>query len=206
MRLKMKLLRRSGYALLVCGVFFLAYAFSGHDSALFVMHRDSSSSTMVRSSVDVSVLPPMARDTHAVVSGESYLVVHVVDGDTFDVLALGERVRVRVLGINTPETVDQTKSVGCYGPEASARAKELLLGQSVQIELEPERERTDNYGRLLAYVWLPDGTFYNDAMIREGYARELTVGRAYSNQREFREAQTQARTAKLGLWDSCASN
>lgn len=206
MRAKQKSLQRFGFTLLFLGVVFLTLGYDGTDNIFSELRNEASLRAPLLSSVDESALPPFSRDTYAVVSGESYPVVHVVDGDTFDVVVLGERVRVRVLGINTPETVDPKKSVGCYGPEASAHAKALLSGQSVRIEIEPKREREDSYGRLLAYVWLSNGTLYNDTMIREGYARELTVGSAYSRQREFREAQTEARTAKLGLWGACATN
>lgn len=202
----MKLSRRSGYAFFALGVFFLALAFLEHDNVFFTFNNETTSGAQLHSSVDEPTLPPLAHDTRAVVSGGLYPVAHIVDGDTFDILVVGERVRVRVLGINTPETVDRSMSVECYGPEASLHAKTLLYQESVRIEIEPKREREDRYGRLLAYAWLSDGTFYNEAMIRGGYAREFTVGKTYSYQREFRQAQTQARTEKIGLWGSCVSN
>jgi len=87
------------------------------------------------------------------------VVISVVDGDTVDVVdgSGGGRVRVRVLGIDTPETKDPRRPVQCWGPEASAFAERVLLGQRVSLYTDPTQSTRDRYGRLLAYIVLPDG-------------------------------------------------
>ncbi len=148
--------------------------------------------------------------SRAVASGSSVLeenalydVAYVVDGDTFAVKAGSKQIRVRVLGVNAPETVDPRRPVGCYGPEASAEAHALLDGRSVRFGFSPARELTDKYGRYLAYVYRDDGLFVNEALLRGGYAREYTVGRPYSMQKEFRALESEARMKKAGLWSAC---
>jgi micrococcal nuclease len=97
-------------------------------------------------------------------------VAEVVDGDTVKVRMNGAVETLRLIGINTPEVVDPRTAVQCFGREASARAKELLSGKRVRIEQDPSQDSRDRYGRLLAYVWLEDGTFFNQQMIAEGFA------------------------------------
>ena len=115
-------------------------------------------------------------------------------------------ITVRVLGINTPETVDPRKPVECYGPEASVEGKSLLDGRSVELKFNPNRERMDKYGRYLLYVYRDDGLFYNEYMIQQGFAEEYTVGTPYSLQGEFRRDEAAAKAAKLGLWGKCDPN
>jgi micrococcal nuclease len=125
-------------------------------------------------------------------------VTRVIDGDTIE-LADGER--VRYLGMDTPETVNPKKSVQCYGPEASARNHALLDGQLVRLVRDVED--TDMYGRLLRYVYLPDGTFVNLALVADGYARVYTWPPNIAHTLEFQNAQTQAKAAGRGLWGAC---
>src|SRR5471030_347954 len=99
-------------------------------------------------------------------------VVHVSDGDTIDVDVGGRTERVRILGADTPETVDPRKPVQCFGPEASAHTKAHLSGRAVRLEFDVERR--DRYGRLLAYV-LIDGGRYEDELLRRGLARLLVI-------------------------------
>lgn len=129
-----------------------------------------------------------------------YRVARVVDGDTVDIAVDGGAVRLRLIGINTPETVDPRKSVECFGTEASLRAKKLLAGRSVHIETDSTQGRFDQYGRTLAYVALPDGSSFNKEMILEGYAHEYTFRYPYKYQNEFKAAERKAREAGLGLW------
>ena len=131
---------------------------------------------------------------------DRYSVLRVVDGDTLDISFHGVKTRLRLIGINTPETVDPRRPIQCFGKEASAKAQELLLGRDVTIELDPSLDKYDKYGRLLAYVYLPDGTLFNEQMIREGYAYEYTYQLPYKYQKEFKEAQRSAKNAKRGLW------
>lgn len=129
-----------------------------------------------------------------------YPVTRVVDGDTLDVLNGGQEVRLRLIGINTPETVDPRKPVECFGLEASARAKVLLSGRSVRVDTDSTQDHLDKYGRTLAYVTLPDGTSFNEEMIAEGYAHEYTYHYPYKYQTEFKAAERSAREAGRGLW------
>lgn len=100
-------------------------------------------------------------------------VVSIVDGDTIKVNYKGAMETVRLIGVNTPETKHPTKGVEPYGPEASAYTTKLLEGKSVRLEFDVEQR--DNYGRLLAYVYLEDGTFANEKLISDGYAQVMTV-------------------------------
>jgi micrococcal nuclease len=141
-----------------------------------------------------------------VASTPLYTVTQVVDGDTIRVSRTGAAPEtVRLIGIDTPEVVDPRQPVQCFGREASDHAKELLAGQQVRIEQDPTQDTRDKYGRLLAYVWLEDGTFFNEQMIADGYAKEYTYDHPYEYQAEFRAAEATARDAQLGLWapDTC---
>jgi micrococcal nuclease len=134
---------------------------------------------------------------------ELYQVTHVLDGDTFKVKVGWHEVTVRMLGIDTPETVDKRKPVQCYGKEASDQTKELLSGSSVRLELNPDREEKDRYGRYLAYVRRADDLFVNEFLLQNGYAREYTYGRPYLRQNEFRGVESMAKDAGVGLWGAC---
>lgn len=127
-------------------------------------------------------------------------VARVIDGDTIDVLENGKTVRVRFIGINAPETVDPRKPVECFGPEASREMHELLDGGEVRLGTDSSQDSLDKYGRLLAYVFLPDGTDVNLFMVEEGFAREYTYKKPYGLQNEFKAAEAEARSARLGLW------
>ena len=131
------------------------------------------------------------------------LVVNVVDGDTIDVEIGGETYRVRYIGVDTPETVDPNRPVGCYGPEASAHNKALVAGKT--LGLEKDVSETDKYGRLLRYVWL-DGEMVNADLVRDGYAQVSTYPPDVKYQDTFLQLQREARDAGRGLWGAvCAS-
>ena len=93
-----------------------------------------------------------------------------------------------------------SKPVECFGREASARAKALLLGQEVRLETDPGQDTRDRYGRVLAYVFLEDGTLVNEAMIAGGYGHEYTYNQPYRYQAAFKAAERTAREAEKGLW------
>lgn len=132
-----------------------------------------------------------------------YSVTHVVDGDTFKVRVGGKLATIRMLGINTPETVDPRRSPECFGLEASNEAKDLLNGRTVHLVSEPNRESRDKYDRYLAYVYRNDGLLVNGALIKGGYAREYTYGKPYSKQAEFQSLEEDAREHRRGLWSAC---
>ncbi|MCS6871984.1 MAG: thermonuclease family protein [Anaerolineae bacterium] len=134
-------------------------------------------------------------------------VSRVVDGDTADIIVNGERWRVRMLGIDTPESVAQDRPVECFGREASARARQLLEGQTVYLERDESQDDRDRFGRYLRFVWFADGRLFNMQMIAEGYAFEYTFrGNAHKYQRQFRRAQDEARQAARGLWSPNTCN
>lgn len=112
-------------------------------------------------------VPSLARADH--VPDQEATVVAVVDGDTLDVqLVDGEQFRVRIIGIDTPETVAPGRPVACWGPEASARTRELLQGQVVWLERDVSD--LDRFGRLVRHVWLGD-ELVAEVLLREGHAR-----------------------------------
>lgn len=134
------------------------------------------------------------------IEAHAYPVSRVIDGDTIDVRTEGGSVRLRLLGMNTPETVDPRKKVECFGKEAAVRAKELLEGISVRLKTDPSQGLYDHYGRMLAYVYLPDGRSFNELMIEEGYAYEYTYRTPYRLQSQFKSAEKRARLGVRGLW------
>jgi len=138
-------------------------------------------------------------------TSQLFSVVKVVDGDTIKVDINGTTETLRLIGINTPETVDPRKPVECFGIEASNRAKELLTNKKVRLEADPSQGERGIYGRLLRYIWLEDGTFFNKQMILDGYANEYTYNTPYKYQNEFKQAEKEARENKRGLCadDAC---
>jgi micrococcal nuclease len=136
----------------------------------------------------------------------SAMVARVVDGDTVDVTLEGQTMRVRLIGIDTPETVDPRKPIECFGREASARAHELLDGQAVLLEDDPSQGDVDRYGRSLRYIWLADGRLFNLEMVAKGYAFEYTYNLPYRYQAQLKQAQRDAREQQRGLWAPGACN
>lgn len=124
-------------------------------------------------------------------------VTRVVDGDTIEVSVRGEQWKLRYIGIDTPETVDPRRPVGCYGKEASERNRQLVEGKSVGLE--KDVRDTDDFGRLLRYVWL-DGRMVNAALVEEGYAAAATYPPDVRYASAFASLQAKARAAGLGLW------
>lgn len=122
------------------------------------------------------------------------LVTRVVDGDTIEI---DGGTKVRLIGIDTPETVDPNRPVGCYGKEASDFTKSQLVGK--QVRLEKDVSETDKYGRLLRYVWIGDSLF-NKKLVEEGYAQVSTYPPDVKYQEIFLTAQTNARNGNKGLW------
>lgn len=134
-----------------------------------------------------------------------YPVVRVVDGDTLIVEIDGKDTTVRLIGLDTPETVDPRKPVECFGKEASDKAKQLMAGTFVRLEMDPSQGTLDKYGRTLAYVYVPasvrpEGILVNEYMIAEGYGHEYTYNLPYKYQARFEEAERLAREQKKGLW------
>lgn len=134
-------------------------------------------------------------------AGDTLKVERVIDGDTF-VLTTGDK--VRLIGVDTPETVHPSKPVEYFGQEASDFLKRILTNQSVVLDY--DWQRVDKYGRLLAYVSLLDGTFVNAEIIRQGYGHAYTkypFRQDYMDQ--FRQLEVDARESYRGLWSDEAA-
>lgn len=131
-------------------------------------------------------------------------VVKVIDGDTINVQANGQAYTIRLIGIDSPETVDPRKTVQCFGKEASDFAKKNLLNQKVRLESDTSQGDKDKYNRLLRYVFLSDGTLFNKIMLEQGYAQEYTYNTPYKYRDEFIAAQLYAKNNNLGLWSPTA--
>ena len=127
----------------------------------------------------------------------------MVDGDTIVVETGGIEEKVRLIGIDTPETVKPGSPVECYGKAASART-EALLPEGTAVVLERDVEARDRYDRLLAYVYrASDGTFVNLELAADGYALPATYPPNVAHTEAFLEASRQARAEGRGLWGEC---
>lgn len=138
-------------------------------------------------------------------AGEFRKVVRVVDGDT---IIVSPNERVRLIGVDTPETVHPKKAVECFGKEAKQFTRDAVEGKNVRIVLDERNQRTqhkDKYGRTLAYAYLADGTMLNAELIRQGYGHAYTRF-PFRHLVEFRELERQARSQTVGLWSSCSLN
>jgi micrococcal nuclease len=135
-----------------------------------------------------------------------YSVTEVVDGDTVKINKDGKVETLRLIGLDTPETVDPRKPVQCFGKEASNKAKELLSAKKVRLETDSTQGTYDKYNRTLAYIYLESGLFYNKYMIEQGYAHEYTYNTPYKYQSEFKLAQKSAQDNKRGLWSPNTCN
>jgi micrococcal nuclease len=125
-------------------------------------------------------------------------VQRVSDGDTFVADVKGRRERVRVIGVDTPESVAPNRPDEPFGEEASDFAKHHLDGETVRLA--GDAEPRDRYGRMLAYVWLEDGTFWNALLVAEGYAQQLTIPPNVTYAGLFRRLAAEARQGDRGLW------
>ncbi len=142
-------------------------------------------------------LPQNVKDS--VAAPGYYKITTVVDGDTIEVNMDGTIERVRLIGIDTPETQEPNAPVECFGVAASNFAHQLMDGKSVRLEADPINTNRDRYDRLLRYAYLPDGTFYNSEVIKQGYGFAY-LNFPFSKSDEFAQYQTEARDAKRGLW------
>ncbi len=132
---------------------------------------------------------------------ETAYVVKVVDGDTIRVLLNGNKKTIRMLGVDTPETVHPFKEVECYGPEASNASKGTLSNQKVYLSSDSLNSDKDKYGRLLRYVYLEDGSLFNKYLIENGYARYYDKKIQFTD--EFKALENRAKENKTGLWGKC---
>lgn len=136
---------------------------------------------------------------------ELYTVLSVTDGDTIRIDYDGTNTPVRLIGIDTPETVDSRKVVQCFGQEASDYLKAKLAGQKVALEADPTQSNRDKYDRLLRYVYL-DGEDVGLSVIANGYGHEYTYNIPYQKQTEYQNAEKTASAQNLGLWSPSTCN
>jgi micrococcal nuclease len=127
-------------------------------------------------------------------------VSRVVDGDTIHVSISGQDVTIRLIGIDTPETVAPGQPIECFGPESSRFTTRQLTGEP--IELEYDRDLIDPFDRTLAYVWL-DGRLFNETLVERGYAEATSYPPNTSHQDVLDAAEVDARRANRGLWGAC---
>ena len=167
--------------------------------------KEGASETELQEIYDkVSVYNEELKSKILIAKEETYQVTKVVDGDTIKIMYNGIEESVRMIGIDTPETVHPTEAVECFGKEASDKMKEYVQGKNVKIMFDSSQGERDKYGRILLYVWVDD-VFINKQMILEGYAYEYTYSTPYQYQSEFKEAQKGSQGSKKGLWgDVCA--
>ncbi|HEX8689686.1 MAG TPA: thermonuclease family protein [Solirubrobacterales bacterium] len=170
------------------------------------MRRDAVGSLVLLAVVALLI----ARPWEGADSGEdgpaaaSALVTRVVDGDTLEVRVDGEVEDVRLVGIDTPETVKPGAPVECFGPQASRFAHRLLEGRRVRLVFGVERR--DAYGRMLAYVHLGPPSqrrFVNAVLARRGLARSLTIPPNDRFAPLLRRLELLAARAGRGLWGAC---
>lgn len=138
----------------------------------------------------------------APVVGELRQVVRVVDGDT---LIVAPNEKIRLIGVDAPETVHPKKAVQCFGKDAKAFARSWLEGRTIRLSFDERYTRQrhkDKFGRTLAYVYLDDGRMLNAELIRQGYAHAYPRF-PFRYLAEFRELERDARRLGAGLWSSC---
>lgn len=144
-----------------------------------------------------------------VIRGERSVVevVRVVDGDTVEVLKSGKQTTVRMIGIDTPETVRPGVPVECGGPEASAWSKKMIAeGQKVRMVSDPTQDKVDKYGRSLAYLYpMRSPISFGEKLLAAGWAEELWYTRGQETSR-YNEAAAQAKKKNLGVWRLCGGD
>lgn len=138
--------------------------------------------------------------------GRAFTVTDVVDGDTIiidapDALNNEPDTRVRLIGVDTPETKHPMLPVMYYGPEASEFATEMTLDKEVTLLLDTITDERDRYGRLLAYVVLPDDTVLNEELIRNGFGYAY-LSFPHTHSAEYEAMMETAIAEKEGLWKS----
>jgi micrococcal nuclease len=164
------------------------------------VRRDLLGSVLLLAFVALVVLRPWEGDPEAGPAAASATVTRVVDGDTIEA-RIGERVEdVRLIGVDTPETVKPGTPVQCFGPRASRFAHGLLEGRRVRLVFGVERR--DAYGRLLAYVYL-GRRLVNLTLVRRGLARSLTIPPNDRLAPRIRRLELAAARAGRGLWGAC---
>jgi micrococcal nuclease len=165
------------------------------------MRRGWAGSALLLTAIALVVMRPWEGAAEPLPASGFARVLRVVDGDTIEVHFGGRREDVRLIGVDTPETVKPGTPVQCYGPRASRFTHHLLEGRRVRLRLGVERR--DVYGRLLAYVRLPH-LFVNATLVRRGLARTLTIPPNDRYAPLFARVERSAARTGRGLWGTCA--
>ena len=140
----------------------------------------------------------MSYPTEFFIGDTAYPVTRIIDGDTVEIRYGGKLTSVALIGVDTPETVHPQKPVEPYGKEATTFIRNLLLGESVYLRF--DGDKTDKYGRMLAYLYrAPDGLFVNLEIVRQGYGKVYTVF-PFKHKSVFQHYSGQAQQARRGLW------
>jgi micrococcal nuclease len=130
-------------------------------------------------------------------------VLKVIDGDTVDIDIKGNTERVRLIGVNTPETKHPTKPIECFGPEASAYLTQLLP-KGTHVRIERDIEARDRYGRMLLYLYREsDNLFINLDLVSHGYGTPMSIEPNTFHRNDFVHAAALAETTNEGLWKAC---
>ena len=162
--------------------------------------------TLLLAALSVTCSPPDLGDspvsTGPTPPGRPATVARVIDGDTIEAELDGTILDVRLIGIDTPETVHPSEPVECFGAAASRFTTTMLDGQEIRLEFDVEK--TDQYGRTLAYVWLGD-VLFNEMLVSEGFAQVSTYPPNVKYVDVFVKAQREARSLGRGLWGATCS-
>lgn len=162
------------------------------------------SATFVVLAINGTAYAASSSQSSTSLTADKVKVTSVVDGDTIKVKLGTKTETIRIIGIDTPETVDPRKPVQCYGKEASARMKKLVNGKTVTLEKNPAEER-DKYDRLLRYVFIGSKDI-GASMIQDGYAFSYKQF-PHPKLDAYNKLETKAKDAKKGLWgDACSTS
>ncbi len=153
-----------------------------------------------KSAIFWAILLPFLLAFQQVKTADFLPVTKIVDGDTIWVLTpSGQEIKVRLIGVDSPEARNTGRTrIEYFGKESSDFAKKVLTGQRVRLEYDVQR--LDRYKRTLAYVYLEDGTFFNELLVKEGFATVATYPPNVKYAGHFLEVQNNARNSKKGLW------
>lgn len=175
---------------------------------LLVLSRVNAAPTPTGSAPTSPPAPLLREERGDSSTSTNALILRAVDGDTLEAdFGDGTKVKIRLLGVNTPESVDPRRPVECFGKEASKHMASLVDGKRVLLASDPQADEVDVYGRLLRNVFLEDGTDVNAALVRDGYAYAY-LDFPLNKQRkvELSRLQAEAKAAERGLWDPKTCN
>lgn len=137
---------------------------------------------------------------HLLTDSTSYFVTRVIDGDTIEILSGSDKMKVRLIGVDAPETSHPSKWTECYWVEASQATRRLLENKRVTLESDSTQTDKDIYDRYLRYVYTLDGIFVNQRLIEQGYGQEYTYKVPYIYQFDFKQAQSDAQSRQHWMW------